>query len=176
MKADHRILAIVGAVMVVVATGIVFSYQDSIPTLESSDAPSENMEETEAMEDTETSELAEEPMESGSSMEDVAMDENAVVEMSSSGFSPKELTISKGDTVTFLSVDSSGRWPASAFHPTHTAYPGSSILKCGTESDIFDSCGPVAEGEDFTFTFDEAGSWNYHDHKNPSTTGTIVVE
>jgi len=100
------------------------------------------------------------------------------VEMSPSGFSPDSLTIKAGDTVTFLAVDGSNRWPASAFHPTHTAYPGSSIQKCSTDEKnmIFDSCGVVAEGQSWSFTFDEVGEWNYHDHDDSKVFGKIIVE
>ena len=55
-------------------------------------------------------------------------------------------------------------WVASAPHPTHTNYPG------------FDAKQGVASGEKYSFTFDKAGSWNYHDHLIPSNFGTIVVE
>lgn len=99
-----------------------------------------------------------------------------VVEMSSDGFSPSPLTIKAGDTVEFRQVDGSERWPASAFHPTHTAYPGSDINKCGSGEQIFDACGAVKEGKSWSFTFGEKGAWNYHDHLNSGKFGTIVVE
>jgi len=103
---------------------------------------------------------------------------NNVIEMSNSGFSPSTLTISKGETVTFISVDSGGHWPASDIHPTHTVYPGSGIKKCGTseQENIFDSCGALTDGESWSFTFNEIGSWNFHDHLHPQFTGTIIVE
>jgi plastocyanin len=101
------------------------------------------------------------------------------VEMSSSGFSPSSLTINSGDTVTFLAVDDSDRWPATDIHPSHKLYPGSDIQKCfsGEDmADIFDSCGIISEGDGYSFTFNEIGIWSYHDHKAPSKKGTIVVE
>jgi len=100
------------------------------------------------------------------------------IEMSSSGFSPKEITIKKGDTVKFTNVGIESRWPASAMHPTHTAYPGSSISKCNTAeaSTIFDACRAYGPGETYSFKFNEVGSWRYHDHRNPSVAGTIIVE
>jgi len=33
----------------------------------------------------------------------------------------------------------------------------------------------LAEGESYTFIFNEAGNWRYHDHLRSSLTGTIVV-
>jgi plastocyanin len=100
------------------------------------------------------------------------------IEMSSSGFSPSELTVKAGDTVTFLAIDTSNRWPASAFHPKHTVYPGSDIEKCGTDEEdiIFDSCGAVAEGQSWSFKFDEKGTWAYHDHESSKDFGKIIVE
>lgn len=99
-----------------------------------------------------------------------------VVKITSSGFSPKTLTVKAGTTVTFVNEDSNKHWPASAMHPTHTLYPGSGIDKCGTGEEIFDACRGLAKGESFSFNFNEKGSWKYHDHLSVSSTGTIVVE
>ena len=99
------------------------------------------------------------------------------IEMSSSGFSPSSLTINSGDTVIFSAIDGSRRWPATNNHPTHTLYPESSIQKCQTseKDEIFDSCSVVAEGETYSFTFTNAGTWGYHDHFSPAKKGTITV-
>lgn len=99
------------------------------------------------------------------------------IEITSSGFSPKTLEINSGDTVTWTNKDSRSHWLASAVHPTHTIYPGSSINKCGTSEalSIFDSCKGLSSGESYSFTFNEKGTWGYHDHLGPSLTGTIVV-
>jgi len=101
-----------------------------------------------------------------------------VIEITSSGFTPSTLTVSKGDTVTWINMDTEPHWPASALHPTHTIYPGSDIEKCGTseESTIFDACKGIAPGESFSFTFNEEGSWSYHDHINLGLFGKIVVQ
>ncbi|RMD67477.1 hypothetical protein D6817_01510 [Candidatus Pacearchaeota archaeon] len=99
------------------------------------------------------------------------------IAITSSGFSPSTLEISQGDTVVFINQDSAMHWPATDVHPTHTLYPGSDISKCGTPqaSEIFDACRGLAQGETYSFTFNEKGSWTYHDHLRPSWTGTIVV-
>jgi len=101
-----------------------------------------------------------------------------VVEITSSGFSLQSLTISQGESVTFINKGSVLSWPASAVHPTHRLYPGSDINKCVTaeEKNIFDACRGLKQGESYIFTFNEKGSWRYHDHLNPSSTGVIVVE
>ena len=102
-----------------------------------------------------------------------------VIEITSSGFTPSTLTISKGDTVTWINKDTEEHWPASALHPTHTVYPGSDIKKCGTaeQGNIFDACDPgLAPGESFSFTFNEVGTWSYHDHLIGGLFGKIIVE
>ncbi len=109
--------------------------------------------------------------------ETIVNKENNIIEISSSGFSQKILEINQGDSVKFINKDSSSHWPATAMHPTHTVYPGSDIKKCDTaeESDIFDSCRGLKQGEEWSFTFNEKGNWNYHDHLAASLKGTIVV-
>ncbi len=99
------------------------------------------------------------------------------VEMSSTGFSPQRLEIRVGDRVTFSVVGSGQYWPASNVHPTHEVYPGTSIRKCGNaaEGSIFDACRGLQQGSQFSFVFNEAGTWAYHDHLNPRLTGVIVV-
>ena len=98
------------------------------------------------------------------------------VEITAEGFSPETLTISVGDTVTWMNNDKRQHWPASADHPTHAVYPGSSITKCSSAPDeIFDSCRPIKTGDSWSFTFTEAGEWSYHDHLRPKMLGTIVV-
>ena len=94
------------------------------------------------------------------------------------GYSPKELMVKKGDNVTFNNESSHPMWTASAVHPTHTVYPGSSILKCNTPEAgaIFDACSAVEPGKEWSFQFDQIGSWKYHDHLTPTRTGTITVE
>lgn len=99
------------------------------------------------------------------------------VAITSQGFSPNSLTINAGDTVIWINQNTNEHWPASAMHPTHTVYPGSGLHKCGTEEEegIFDACRGLATGETFEFTFNEPGTWRYHDHLQVSFTGTINV-
>lgn len=99
------------------------------------------------------------------------------VEITSSGFSPKTLTINSGDKVTWINKGSTNSWPASSNHPTHTVYPGSSISKCsGSErGNIFDACSSLKTEGSYSFTFNEVGTWNYHDHLISSKQGTVIV-
>jgi len=94
-------------------------------------------------------------------------------------FVPAELTIKQGDTVTWANKWTKDSWPASASHPTHEVYPGSGIEKCDTseQSGIFDACKGLKPGESWSFTFNEKGSWGYHDHLNfPGKFGKVIVE
>lgn len=108
---------------------------------------------------------------------DEMMVEHTVV-YSEAGYAPKELTIKKGERVTFRNESSKETWPASAMHPSHAAYPGSSIGKCGTaeEDTIFDACRGLKQGEEWSFIFDQVGTWGYHDHMNSSMYGKIMVQ
>ena len=96
-----------------------------------------------------------------------------IIEIASTGFSPTTLTIKTGEKVTFVNKDSSRQhWPASAVHPTHVVYPESG----GCIGSKFDACKGLALNEEWSFSFNEKGTWQYHDHLNPSLFGTIVVE
>lgn len=100
----------------------------------------------------------------------------ATVTYSDSGFSPAAVTIRKGGSVTWINDSSGAMWVASAQHPTHTAYNGTSRQDhCGSaqESTAFDQC--RGETGDWTFTFDKTGTWAYHDHVNASRFGRVEV-
>jgi len=94
------------------------------------------------------------------------------------GYAPQELTVIAGDRVIFKNQSSRPMWPASAMHPTHEGYPGSSIEKCHTvqQSMTFDACEGIAGGGEWSFVFNEIGEWRYHDHLLPSKTGKITVQ
>lgn len=103
---------------------------------------------------------------------------HALISYTDEGFSPASVNIERGQTVRFVNNSSgAGTWPASAVHPTHTIYPGSSISKCDTEEQagIFDACRELQPGEFWEFTFNEAGEWRYHDHVHAYHTGAIIV-
>jgi plastocyanin len=107
-----------------------------------------------------------------------SLQENHIVEIKPSGvwLYPRSLTIKQGDSVTFINKGSVDHWIASNPHVTHDLYPNSHIEKCGNGELIFDSCGTISKGESFTFTFNELGTWNYHDHKRASIQGKIIVK
>lgn len=80
------------------------------------------------------------------------------------GFTPANVVIAAGTTVTFVNNGQAKHWPASDIHPTHQILPE------------FDSKRGLATGETYSYTFTEVGEWNMHDHLNASSTGTITVQ
>lgn len=88
-------------------------------------------------------------------------------------FEPLELVIFEGETVTWENKDDISHQPASNDHPTHVLY---STDTCSTSGGSpFDACAEIASGGDWSFTFDQLGTWGYHDHLYYDVTGTIVV-
>lgn len=79
------------------------------------------------------------------------------------GFSPSQVSIKIGDTVEFTTSRTKPFWPASDLHPTHTIYPE------------FDPRHPIDSGSSWSFRFDKAGTWKFHDHLSPEFTGFVVV-
>jgi len=100
------------------------------------------------------------------------------VNYTNSGFSPSELKIKVGDTVTWNNKSSQSMWVASALHPTHIVYSGTSLSShCpDTENVAFDACSGIVPGGAWSFTFTKAGTWGYHDHLHSSLFGKIIVE
>lgn len=94
------------------------------------------------------------------------------------GYSPKELMVKKGETVTFTNESSQPMWTASAIHPSHTAYPGTDVKDCGDSmmGMMFDTCAGTPMGSSWTFQFSETGEWGYHNHLRPTHWGKVIVE
>ncbi|OGD90647.1 hypothetical protein A3D07_01590 [Candidatus Curtissbacteria bacterium RIFCSPHIGHO2_02_FULL_42_15] len=95
-------------------------------------------------------------------MENVPVSGNLIT-YTDSGFSPAQVSVKVGDTVTFKNDSKANIQVNSAPHPAHTQFPELNI-------------GSIATGESKTVTFTTAGTKKYHNHLNPSQTGTIVVE
>lgn len=89
--------------------------------------------------------------------------EEILVTYTSFGFSPNIINIEMGDTVRFSNDSSLNMWVASNPHPQHTEF-----------SD-FDAGKNYQNGESYSFTFNESGTYEYHNHSNPSMRGTVVV-
>ena len=95
-----------------------------------------------------------------------------------SGFSSNSLSIKRGEAVIFENKSSRNMWVASAMHPSHRAYPDTDIQKCGVEEakNMFDACKGFAPGTSWSFTFNEVGTWRYHNHLDARDFGNITVE
>lgn len=93
------------------------------------------------------------------------------------GFNPKEVSIALGTTVVFVNQSTKKMWVASAKHPDHTVYSGTSLKQhCpDTTNTAFDECTAVVAGESFSFTFGKVGSWKYHNHMSPTDFGSVTV-
>jgi len=74
-------------------------------------------------------------------------------------FTPSQITIAKGGTVTWTNNDST----------THTVVDDLSNVG-GPNS------GDIAPGQSYSFTFNKTGSFQYHCSIHPSMRGTIVVK
>jgi len=83
--------------------------------------------------------------------------------LTAEGFSPREITVQKGETIRFITSAGKYFWPASHSHPVHDLYPE------------FDSKKPVSPEDSWSFSFEKIGIWKYHDHLLPQHTGSITV-
>jgi plastocyanin len=101
-----------------------------------------------------------------------------VITYTSAGYSPNSLAIKVGETVTWENRSSQNMWTASAMHPTHSAYAGTTLsAHCPDGGHLaFDACKGYGPGESWSFAFEKVGTWSYHDHLHPTIFGKIVVE
>ena len=91
------------------------------------------------------------------------MMEKNVVSITAGGFSPQTITIKVGESVTWTNNDSENHTVNSDPHPTHTLNP-------------FLNLGLIKTAEQKSVTISKTGTFTYHDHLNPSLTGSITVE
>ncbi|MEX0668797.1 MAG: plastocyanin/azurin family copper-binding protein [Candidatus Saccharimonadales bacterium] len=96
--------------------------------------------------------------------DDEEVESQTDVRYGSNGFTPATLEISVGDSVSFVNSSNVSMWVASDSHPTHTNFPD------------FDAGRGYGSGETYEFTFNEPGSYGYHNHLNPNHGGIIIVE
>lgn len=81
----------------------------------------------------------------------------------SSGFFPAILTVKTGTRVNWTNKSGSDISVNSNEHPTHRLFRELNL-------------GHVPNGSSVSLVFDNVGTYTYHDHYNPSRTGTVVVE
>jgi len=106
----------------------------------------------------------------------ISTTENTIY-LTESGFQPSDLTIEQGETVNWINNASNSMWVASDQHPSHTNYADSTIYQHCQRGDqteaAFDQC---SSGEEFSFTFEKTGEWNYHNHDRAVQGGTVTVQ
>jgi plastocyanin len=85
------------------------------------------------------------------------------VNVTSAGFDPKTVTVKVGTKVVWVNKSADVANVSSAAHPTHQAYPPLNL-------------GDFDDGESVSLIFEEKGEYKYHNHLNPSHTGSVVVE
>lgn len=79
------------------------------------------------------------------------------------GFSPVSITIKKGEAVTWINQSGRDASVNSAPHPTHNLYR-------------FLNLGVFPNGSSVQTTFENAGSYSYHNHLKSEQQGTVVVK
>ena len=88
---------------------------------------------------------------------------DVTITITEAGFDPQHVTVAVGTTVTFVNNGQALHWPASDVHPTHQILPE------------FDAKQGLATGETYSYTFDNTGTWTFHDHLSSTHTGTVTV-
>jgi plastocyanin len=86
------------------------------------------------------------------------------VRYTNKGFSPDKINIKVGDMVEFVNESDTQMWAASMPHPQHSKLP------------TFDQFKAYKKGAIYRYVFDKKGTWEYHDHLNPSAGGVVNVE
>jgi plastocyanin len=99
---------------------------------------------------------------SNSSSTDQTQSQNTIT-YSNDSFSPSTLTVKAGTTVTVKNASSQAIQFDSDPHPVHT-----------DNTDL--NVGVISAGQSKTFLTNRTGSFGYHNHLNPSETGTLVVQ
>lgn len=86
------------------------------------------------------------------------------VVITNEGFTPGVILVHPGTTVVWVNKADEPHWVASNPHPDHDALPG------------FDAGDAIFPDKEHSYTFNETGEYDYHDHLEPETNGTVVVE
>lgn len=107
------------------------------------------------------------------SIDDTGIPMIAAVTYSADGFTPAEVTIKKGGTVSWTNSSGGDMWVASGPHPAHTNYDGTALAQhCPNSGTALDQC---ATGATYTFKFDKVGTWPYHNHSASTKFGRVIV-
>lgn len=87
----------------------------------------------------------------------------AGVSLTVAGFSPQTLNVKVGTKVVWTNTSGSMGNVSSAPHPVHTDYPPLNL-------------GNFGDGSSISLVFDTPGTYKYHNHLNPSQSGSITVK
>lgn len=85
------------------------------------------------------------------------------VAITSSGFEPATVNIDVGGKVEWMNKSGEAATVNSALHPTHSIYPQLNLNEVPVNGSV-------------SLVFDTPGTYKYHDHLNPSRTGTVEVK
>ncbi|KXK00121.1 MAG: hypothetical protein UZ19_OD1000169 [Parcubacteria bacterium OLB19] len=101
-------------------------------------------------------------MEMGQSMPGMVMPMETI-RYTNEGYVPANITVKAGTMVMFVNESDQDMWVASNGHPAHTDLP------------TFDQFEFSPKGSQYFYTFDQVGSWKYHDHIAPVYGGVVTV-
>lgn len=107
-----------------------------------------------------------------------AMMGKTVIKLTNEGFVPNSVTIKQGEAVTFENDSDNPMWVASAVHPAHSAYDGTTLKEhcANPTTTTFDECKGEPKGTSYSFTFTKVGKWAFHDHLQPTFFGSVTVQ
>jgi plastocyanin len=86
----------------------------------------------------------------------------AAITITDTGFQPAQMIIKKNTVVTWTNTDTTGHTVGANPYPTHDS------LKALASKALI-------KGEKYSFTFDKAGTYNYHDDLHPLLNASITV-
>jgi plastocyanin len=92
-----------------------------------------------------------------------AIDEK-VVAATDKGFVPKTVKVKAGESVTFMNTGIKNHQVNSNPHPAHDDFP------------ILNEVGLLKSKDQKRIEFKKKGAYTFHDHLNPSFTGSIIVQ
>lgn len=150
----NSVKAVLGAVILVIIVGGVFF---AVASNKADSSAGQNT--TSQPASTSTSPAQKQPVTSTPDTATVA----GTISYNGSSFSPSSLTVKVGDTIKIANQSSTALSFNSNPHPVHTDEPELNV-------------GAIDAGQSKTFKVTKLGSWGYHNHLNPSQTGTIVVQ
>lgn len=89
--------------------------------------------------------------------------ETVNIEVTSSGFSPASINVKLGTKVVWNNKSGADISINSDDHPTHRLYNQLNL-------------GHIPDSSSVSLLFDKPGTYTYHDHYKPESTGTIIVK